>query len=295
MIQDGSTGYLSIQDGSKWRELSLLYAIEQLKNAEGIVDLHFRISNFKERQRFFSIKGIAKFQLAILEGSMYNFAGFLHWPYPHPEPEPIVIRLVEAVQKTGDTPKPYPNAPIYLDLADINLCEWPFYTLVDGENLKTLDIWGNCLEMLPPDAFTGLKNLTYLDISGNQLRALPSNVFADAIKLKKLFLDNNQLENCSPDALADLRKLEWLNLARNRLTKLPVGLFSNLDNISEICLRGNCLSVLELNRIQEELPKPTRIIHSGLNLDRIRCEREKRRKECKKAKQPHDNTCLILV
>ena len=83
------------------------------------------------------------------------------------------------------------------------------------DRLRTLQLAGNDLTVLPVGVFAGLDHLHTLGLTDNRLTTLPSGVFVG------------------------LDRLRTLQLAGNDLRMLPAGVFAGLDHLHTLLLDGN--------------------------------------------------------
>ena len=87
--------------------------------------------------------------------------------------------------------------------------------------------------------------LEVLDLSGNSLVSIPPNAFSQLSRLEVLRLDNNNINVLEDKACAGLVSLKTLSLANNQLVALPPELFSGPSSrLEELYLQNNSLSVL---------------------------------------------------
>ena len=107
--------------------------------------------------------------------------------------------------------------------------------------LKVLDISGQGLKKIPPNAFMGLNALEYLILGDNEIPSLEPNIFHNLVSLKILELHNNQIEQILPGAFKGLERLVGLNLTGNKIIKLAQNSFSGLNdmNLEWIALYDN--------------------------------------------------------
>lgn len=89
--------------------------------------------------------------------------------------------------------------------------------------IETLDLHGNVLKSLPI-GLRRLQNLRTLNLSNNSLDMAKIEIITEIKSLTDLKLANNQLQGELTAALGQLQNLEFLDLRGNTLTKLPDGL-----------------------------------------------------------------------
>ncbi len=116
--------------------------------------------------------------------------------------------------------------------------------LASAGALRRLDVQGNALASLAPDALTSLLALTSLNLSGNPLTALPPAVFSNLTALQELDLSNANLSSLPLRLFSALSSLVTLNLSGNGLGSPPPGLFGGLGLLQVIDLSRNAIPVL---------------------------------------------------
>jgi len=77
-----------------------------------------------------------------------------------------------------------------------------------------LDLSGNAIELIEPEAFDGLDNLEILSLSDNKIDRIPS---LSSENLKALYLDNNKIRSFDKSKFACLKRLESLGLSFNEV------------------------------------------------------------------------------
>lgn len=153
------------------------------------------------------------------------------------------------------------------------------------KSLEILRLNDNKLEQLKPGCFTGLGSLAELDLNnnqiyevkwgvlssltglgtlqlaGNRLTEIHSGFFPGLGNLEILHLENNRLTNVGREALLGLAALKYMDLSNNYLGSLPS--LSHLENLSELDLTGNCLTLGAMRRILESVPENAAIHLKG--------------------------------
>jgi len=113
-------------------------------------------------------------------------------------------------------------------------------------SLTRLDLTGNNITKIHPNAFDKLTKLTHLMLTGNQLKnQLNPKLFVKLTQLKELQLGNNQLTSIPANSFKTLSNLEELWLTSNRLTLIDPFAFIGLGNLEKLMLGGNQLKKLD--------------------------------------------------
>lgn len=140
-------------------------------------------------------------------------------------------------------------------------------------NLRTVDLSGNKIEVLPPAIgnFLQLKSLT---LNANRLACLPSEI-SKLKKLETLSLNGNRIQQLPP-TMGQLKALRTLSLSGNQLSEFPSGLGSlrHLDlldlsrnQIQNVPSEVSELQAIEINLNQNQI--------SMLSAEVSRCPRLK--------------------
>ncbi|XP_067841018.1 trophoblast glycoprotein [Heptranchias perlo] len=127
-------------------------------------------------------------------------------------------------------------------------------TLVTGafgprlDQLVTLNLSGNKIEVIEPLVFASMPNLKQLDLSNNRISALhPAAFGADTDKVRELNLSRALLNGSMVEEISDLLQngtltnLVQLELSENDLFYLPARTFSRLPNLKHLELRNNSI------------------------------------------------------
>lgn len=119
-------------------------------------------------------------------------------------------------------------------------------------DLEILDLRGNHIKRLMPDAFTMLSKLKKLDLAKNGIVTIHANAFQGLAKLYKLLLENNQLLHIESNTFAPLTKMERLYLAHNQLQTVSKKWFGNetMPKLKNIYLKMNHIFEIEKKAFQ---------------------------------------------
>ncbi|XP_046743458.1 podocan isoform X2 [Diprion similis] len=122
-------------------------------------------------------------------------------------------------------------------------------TAFDGlPDLFSVNLTGNGLMDIPPDAFVNNTQLNVLTISGNPLQYTQAKdntftkYFLDAPSVTEFDFSNNYLPRILPTTFARMRQLVYLSLRSNRLRAVERAIFTPLVELDEIDLSHNQLS-----------------------------------------------------
>ena len=164
-------------------------------------------------------------------------------------PDCLESRGAEGLEATcsavNDIPTTLSNHTRKLTVINSDLTVLDDRALSHLPRLAVLDLSGNRIRHLKPNAFTGLPHLKYLNLARNELcfgdEAFPQDVFANMTSLRVLEMHSN---NCSnghtiyPDrALGELGRLETLSM--NGLPDVPLGPgFARLKSLKSLELSG---------------------------------------------------------
>lgn len=142
------------------------------------------------------------------------------------------------------------------------------YTFQHSDNLKSLNLERNQIQIVDKFAFFGLNNLetiflsnnaiqkvevgTFscptlktLWLSNNKIESLDDYMFEEADQLKFLQLKSNRIENVSENAFSGLGKLEKLFLDENSIDGFVDGVFEKTPNLRELSLSENAIKVIQ--------------------------------------------------
>ncbi|XP_071443356.1 chaoptin-like [Hetaerina americana] len=144
--------------------------------------------------------------------------------------------------------------------------------------LESLSIVGGRLTTIPQGALTGLHRLRALDLEGNLVSELPPNAFPRGLRLTRITLKANRIARVHEAALSGLEgSLSELDLSENRLDAFPLAALRRLQHLRSLHLAWNAIGAMpskddadedgnvnqQLTTIAEEPPR----LPSLLNLD----------------------------
>ncbi|KAK1875472.1 Leucine-rich repeat-containing protein 57 [Dissostichus eleginoides] len=130
-------------------------------------------------------------------------------------------------------------------------------------NLRTVDLSGNKIEVLPP-AIGNFLHMKSLTLNSNRITALPSEI-SKLKKLETLSLNGNRIVTL-PSSLGQLKALRTLNLSGNRISEFPPGLgtLRHLDlldlsrnQIRNVPAHVSELQTIEINLNQNQIQEKT--------------------------------------
>ncbi|XP_074083117.1 chondroadherin-like protein isoform X2 [Macrotis lagotis] len=132
---------------------------------------------------------------------------------------------------------------------------------------QRLDLQGNVLKVIPPEAFLSLPYLTHLDLRHCQLERVEEGAFRGLGRLVYLNLASNHLSVLYQEALDGLGSLRQLVLERNQLEEIRPGAFSQLGSLGLLNLAHNSLVYLPDMAFQGLLQtRWLRLSHNALNV-----------------------------
>ncbi|XP_050098794.1 leucine-rich repeat neuronal protein 3 [Anopheles aquasalis] len=111
------------------------------------------------------------------------------------------------------------------------------------ENLRTLNLSGNAITILPKDALRGLKRLQTLQLTNNRIETVHPAAFHDLRNLIELDLTGNAITSLEPGTLRHLYSLEVLSFQNNQLLEVPYG--RNLEHLARLQLLDLSINLLE--------------------------------------------------
>lgn len=125
-------------------------------------------------------------------------------------------------------------------------------------NLRLLDLSGNLLSLIHPEAFSiAASPLQELNLSRSLYNSSALADLSTALRwgalrgLLSLDLSGNRLAFLQPDMFSYLPSLHQLFLSHNSLVSLPAGIFSGLTRLQELDLSHNNLRTLRAEALQE--------------------------------------------
>ncbi|CAH0754027.1 unnamed protein product [Bemisia tabaci] len=114
----------------------------------------------------------------------------------------------------------------------------------EGIKLRSLKLADNLLTHIKKDTFAGLQYLVDIDLSGNNIHTIDPEAFKDSPGLIKLEIQNNPLELVGGPFLAS-RSLLYLYMSDCHISKLSPQFFANITTLHTLDLSGNPLRILE--------------------------------------------------
>ena len=116
----------------------------------------------------------------------------------------------------------------------------PFgYDTAIGARVTHLNMYGNQIETISQNFFTGLTGLTYLVLSGNNLRELTPAQMAPMVNLRFFLASSNQLEILNGRFFERNTRLEVIGLEYNNLRALGPAFLEGLTSLEYLGLSGN--------------------------------------------------------
>ncbi|KAJ6641776.1 Leucine-rich repeat-containing protein 15 [Pseudolycoriella hygida] len=161
------------------------------------------------------------------------------------------------------------------DLVDINLDMNSLTTLPENvfanqRNLRDLDLSLNPFHDIPAGVFRPLENLQFLHLIETNLTAINNQWFASNERLIFLNLQSNRIA-LTAESFVGLEALRTLDLTNNMIDEIPEGAFTHLQNLQNLNLFDNGLTVLRADsftdlrqlEILEISRNPIQVIETG--------------------------------
>ncbi|GAU87388.1 hypothetical protein RvY_00248-2 [Ramazzottius varieornatus] len=114
-------------------------------------------------------------------------------------------------------------------------------------NLTLIDLTGNKIHTVEPNAFAGLSLLKGLFLQNNQLDALPNGTFSTTTNLAQLYLSYNKFTDWNPDLFAGVRCLNQLYMIGSHIRLASDGLFQHLNTLRYLELAHNDIAEIKEN------------------------------------------------
>uniref|UniRef100_A0A8C3QWV4 Chondroadherin like n=1 Tax=Cyanoderma ruficeps TaxID=181631 RepID=A0A8C3QWV4_9PASS len=112
------------------------------------------------------------------------------------------------------------------------------------EDTRLLNLRQNPFRTVPPDAFSGLKELMSLHLQRCSIRALHLRAFQRLESLVYLYLTDNHLSTLVAAAFDGALQLAYQDLDHNAFTRVPAGRFWLLPNLLSLHLQHNAIGEL---------------------------------------------------
>lgn len=126
-------------------------------------------------------------------------------------------------------------------------------------NLADFHVVESKLKFVQRKNFRGMTKLIWLNLNGNEIEEIPPDAFIDLKNLLELQIENNQIRELDSGLLLNLTNLEDFYASGNHLEHLPFGLFRSNLNLMKIQLRNN-----KLKHIDVDFSGFSRVIFVGL-------------------------------
>ncbi|XP_033127435.1 uncharacterized protein LOC117125143 [Anneissia japonica] len=118
--------------------------------------------------------------------------------------------------------------------------------------LKFLDLGGNFITTIDPDAFNNFGRLTELGLENNNLSSVPRAVGQSSslqLTLRELYLGNNPIREVPDSAFGRFTYLEDLQLDHMKLSELNVDAFKGMPKLRHLWLNSNKLKTIQKETI----------------------------------------------
>jgi hypothetical protein len=109
------------------------------------------------------------------------------------------------------------------------------------QDLLSLHLDNNEIEVLEPGAFSGLLKLKVLSLQNNKLRTLEHGVFGGLDQLNMLNLNSNLLKNLKPEMFAGAHALTTILVKDNLIENIEAGVIGGLNKPIQLYVNRNPL------------------------------------------------------
>ena len=141
-----------------------------------------------------------------------------------------------------------------LDLSNRYIADLNGLAQIPGlNNLQILDLYGNHITQIQPDAFRGLGNLQILNLGFNHITKIQPNAFQGLGNLQILNLSYNRITQIQPNAFLGLGNLRELYLFVNQITQIHANTFRGLGNLEDLYLRNNQIIPDQQVQLREQI------------------------------------------
>ncbi|XP_071573008.1 uncharacterized protein [Temnothorax nylanderi] len=135
-----------------------------------------------------------------------------------------------------------------LDLSRNNIGRLGINTFSNLIALIRLDLSFNALRTIEESSFEGLTKLKWLSLQDNNILLVPASALTQLPSLAHLHVQFNRIAALSSELIrATSTNLMTLGLTRNLVREIPPRLFYNFENLINIELSGNMLSIISQN------------------------------------------------
>ena len=157
----------------------------------------------------------------------------------------------------GDCPCQVPEGYHNLHCNDGTINIWPddFLSVVEScqeelpdlSTVQAIDMVGQTIQSIGPDAFIMFPNLIEISMSFNMIQSIDIDAFKGLHLLKNMFLDYNQISTLEPRVFDPLVSLEYLDMTENKVAKYITKSWTFSNRISQ-----NYLKVEGLNQFYQD-------------------------------------------
>jgi Leucine-rich repeat (LRR) protein len=116
--------------------------------------------------------------------------------------------------------------------------------LLEDMDLLTLEIRGNKIASINPNAFLHSSSIVVLDLSNNEISNLPAKLFEKLINMREIDLSHNMLSTLSFDLIPKWNSIESFKMNNNKLVLIDPRISNRSSKIALIDFRSNeCIDV----------------------------------------------------
>ncbi|KAG5676411.1 hypothetical protein PVAND_006249 [Polypedilum vanderplanki] len=112
-------------------------------------------------------------------------------------------------------------------------------------NVTKIQLIGNNLQILVPNAFDYCDNLDEIMAMGENFNYLPSGFAQNCVKLAMVAFNNGQISSLDPNALKGLVSLKRLSFQTNKIKCIPAEFFSYTPLLETVQMNENLISAID--------------------------------------------------
>jgi Leucine-rich repeat (LRR) protein len=124
--------------------------------------------------------------------------------------------------------------------------------LFEDMDLSTLEVRGNKIASIDPNAFLHSSSLVILDLSNNEISNLPAKLFEKLINLREIDLSHNMLSTLSFDSIPKWNSIESFKINNNRLMLIDPRISNRFSKMANVDFQSNECIDMKIDGNDEE-------------------------------------------